>query len=233
MPEIGDAEINQPQDDGAVAEDAAPAAALRAHTFVRNWGSASDPVALLCDGGEVYVVKARHNGRPEIARMMVAERVVCSIGRVLGAPVPEVAFVEVPAELVAAQPELANFISGIAHGAKFIANTTERDGINHAAEAENRVRFARLAVLFGWAHGADHQFIYEKTPPHRVYSHDHGHFLPGGPNWSVASLTQHDAHLDAVIAGGCNLTPVEINEAIVHLKGVVPADIERVVAGVP
>ena len=46
-------------------------------------------------------------------------------------------------------------------------------------------------------------------------------------------MTQHDALLDAVIAGGCNLTPVEINEAIVRLKGVVPADIERVVAGVP
>jgi hypothetical protein len=144
-----------------------------------------------------------------------------------------IALIDVPAELLAGQPDLVNFISGIAHGSRFIANTTDRDVISHVNEPVNRTRFARLAVLYGWAHGGDHQFIYEKTPPPRVYSHDHGHFFPGGPNWTAASLGQHNANLDATIVNGCTLTPAEIADAIARLNHVTPADLNEVVAGVP
>ncbi len=165
--------------------------------------------------------------------MMIADHVVGRAGQLLEAPVPAVAFVDVPAELVAAQPELGNFLPGIAHGSRFIPNTTEREGLSHVGEPTNRTRFARLAVLFGWAHGSDHQFIYEKAAPPRVYSHDHGHFFPGAPNWTAASLAQHNANLDANIVNGCNLTPAEIAEAIARLSHVAPADLDEIVVGVP
>jgi len=164
---------------------------------------------------------------------MIADHVVGRIGQLLGAPVPEVAFVDVPAALVAAQPEIAAFLPGVGHGSKYVPNTTEREQISHVNEPVNRDRFARLAVLFGWAHGADHQFIYEKVAPPRVYSHDHGHFFPGGPGWTGASLAQHNANVDNSIVNGCNLTPAEIAHAIARLNQVDPADLEGVVAGVP
>src|SRR5262249_28807405 len=160
--------------------------------------------------------------RPEVARMMIADHVVGRAGRLLGAPVPDVAFIEVPAELIMAQAEMANLIPGIAHGSRFIDNTTDRDVLSHVAEPDNRPRFALLAVSYGWAHAADHQFIYEKTSPHRVYSHDHGHFFPpgpqGAPHWSSASLaSHHNADLDMALVQGCTLTLEEIDVAIARL----------------
>jgi hypothetical protein len=234
----GGAEPHQPAEAGGQPPEAAPPpaphpVAIRAHTFVQRWGSASDPAALMCDDGNVYVVKAGHNGRPDISRMMIADHVVGRVGQLLEAPVPPVAFIDVPAELVAAQQELANFVPGIAHGSRYIPNTTEREGLSHVAEPANRPRFARLAVLFGWAHGADHQFIYVKGMPPLVYSHDHGHFFPGAPNWTAASFAQHNATLDANIANGCNLTPAEIADAIARLNAVAPANLNEVVDGVP
>jgi hypothetical protein len=240
----GDQEGIEPHDPAVNGEPepipapAPPLAAIRAHTFIQRRATVSAPVDLRCDDGRTYVVKARQANRPEVARMMIADHVVGRAGRLLGAPVPDVAFIDVPAELVMAQAELANLIPGIAHGSRFIDNTSERDVLSHVAEPDNRTRFALLAVLYGWAHAADHQFIYEKTPPHRVYSHDHGHFFPpgpqGAPHWSSASLaSHHNADLDMALVQGCTLTLEEIDVAIARLRNIVPADIQAVVAGVP
>jgi hypothetical protein len=32
------------------------------------------------------------------------------------------------------------------------------------------------------------QWLYDLTDDWRTYSHDHGHFLPGAPSWTVDSL---------------------------------------------
>src|SRR5437879_2788776 len=97
----------------------APAQAVivvHAHTYIRNWGSAADPVAFKCDDGSVdgsvYVVKARHNTRPDISRMMIADHVVGRAGHLLLAAVPDIAFVDVPAALIALQPQTQDFIAG-------------------------------------------------------------------------------------------------------------------------
>jgi hypothetical protein len=241
MTENGDQEATDPQDPAAPAGDSEPAvpppaqqpAIISAHTFIHRWTTASDPAALKCDDGHTYVVKARHNGRPDISRMMIADHVVGRLGRLTGAPVPDVALVDVPAALIAAQPEIASYAPGVAHGSRYIDNTTEREGLSHSSEPLNRQRFARLSVLFGWTSGSDQQFIYEKAARPRVYSHDHGHFL-GGPNWSAASLAgSHNAVLDQSLVHGCNLTAAEIAEAMTRLQGVTPEEISEVVSGVP
>jgi hypothetical protein len=54
---------------------------------------------------------------------------------------------------------------------------------------DNRPRFAALAVLYGWIPAGDAQLIYRQTVSHLVYSVDHGHFFPGGPNWTLAGLS--------------------------------------------
>ena len=246
MTEIGHAGNDEPEPAAPAAADPAPAAAadppptpaalqpIRATAYIRNWGSASDPAALKCDDGHTYVVKARHAARPDIARMMVAERVVISLGHLLAAPVPPIALIDVPQDLIAAQPQLQTWTSGEAHGSRFIENTTERAALSHTQESVNRTRFARLAVLFGWAQASDHQFIYEKTDPHRVYSHDHGHFFNGGPGWSDNSLaTAPAATIDAVLVQGCTLTADEINDAIGRLRDVTTQEVAEIVDGVP
>jgi hypothetical protein len=129
---------------------------------------------------------------------------------------------------------MAHYVAGVAHGSRFIDDTTEREALSHTNQPQNRERFARLSVLFGWTHGSDQQFIYEKRAPHRVYSHDHGHFFPGGPNWSAAQLAANpNADLDPALVQGCNLTVQEITEALARLQAVSLAQITDVVAAVP
>ena len=55
-----------------------------------------------------------------------------------------------------------------------------------------------------------------KTEPRIVFSVDHGHFFPGGPNWTIASLqgfANSSTVPDPRIVRSCNLTSTEIKEA--------------------
>lgn len=179
-----------------------------AHTFVKRWPSASAPVLLVCDDGGTdreFVVKGRQGGKQP-----VNDQIVGRLGVGLGAPVGVPALVEVPQALIDAEPELAHMPSGLGHGSRWIPNCTERLSYEHAAEQENRARFARLAFLFGWTVAGDHQFIYENAAPRLVYSVDHGHFFPGGPDWTIASLGQAPPPTpDNAIVTTCALTPQE------------------------
>ena len=56
-------------------------------------------------------------------------------------------------------------------------------------------RCALLAVMYGWFQAGDNQLLYRKTPPELVFSVDHGHFFPGGPEWTVeGGATRLEAH---------------------------------------
>ncbi len=126
-----------------------------------------------------------------------------------------------PAELIAVQPELSHIRTGLCHGSLWIRDCTDRLGFEHANEPPNRSRFARLAILYGWIGANDHQFIYLKDPPHLVFSVDHGHFFPGGPNWTAATLAgAPQASPDPTVISGCALTDVELRTACLELEGV-------------
>jgi hypothetical protein len=129
--------------------------------------------------------------------------------------------IDVPAELIANQPEMSHMMAGVAHGSQFVENVTERAGFEHAAIPENRPRFALLAALFGWIGAQDHQFVYSKTLPQLVYSVDHGHFFPGGPAWTEASLAAApQSQPDTQITNACNTTQSELHQALHALSAV-------------
>jgi hypothetical protein len=187
----------------------------------------------MCDDGKIYVVKACQTSKATMGHSMVAEQVVARVGRLIGAPVPEVALVDVPAALISAQAEMSHMNPGIAHGSKFMDGVSERMAIDHMQVPENRDRFGRLAVLYGWMVASDHQFLYNKTGPPLVHSVDHGHFFPGGPGWTVASLASAPvAHLDDAILNPCALTPEEKENAASQIRTVQDCDL-REIADVP
>jgi hypothetical protein len=170
-------------------------APLRAETYLRSFGSGSRPVLLECSDGGSYVVKGKQAGR-----QIVNDQVIAALGRSMGAPVPAPVLVDVPAELIALQPELQHIAPGISHGSTWVPNCSDREALQHIHVQGNNERFALLAVLYGWMLGQDHQFIYANTSPHIVYSVDHGHFFPSGPDWTLASLSSAGhADLDATI----------------------------------
>src|SRR5262245_44207625 len=94
-------------------------APIRAHTFITLFPTFSKPVVLACDDGKVYVVKGLQPGRPDhhqMSRAIIADHVVGRVGYAMGAPVPEIRLIDVPAALRDAQPEMQHMVAGIAHG---------------------------------------------------------------------------------------------------------------------
>jgi hypothetical protein len=177
-----------------------------AQTFENRFHTASQPVLLACDDGNEYVVKSPHAGR-----MIVTDQIVGRIGSAAGAPVGKPAIVDVPAALIAAEPQMAHMTAGLAHGSQWIPSCTQ-GGVDHCAT--NRGRFAQLALLYGWALGGDHQFIYENAEPRNVWSVDHGHFFAGSQSWTVATLQAAPPAIpDNVIVAGCSLTDDELDAA--------------------
>ena len=201
---------------------------VEAHTFLRSWPSASSPVLLACDDGGKYVVKGSNSGRTP-----VNEQVVGRLAGRIEAPVPQVRLVNVSAELIRAEPNIAHLQPGLSHGSSWIPNCTDRQGMQYTSVQENRERFARLAILYSWVRANDHQCIYEKSPPNRVWSVDHGHFFPNGPGWTIQSLrTASVVELDGWF-GPCGLCSEEFRSACETLRSVTVADIASVVGGLP
>ncbi|MCZ6691553.1 MAG: hypothetical protein O7H41_18340 [Planctomycetota bacterium] len=203
-----------------------PATAL---TFLKKLSTASKPVLLSCDDGREYLVKGRQNGR-----MIVSDRIVGLLGKVLESPVGDVTLVRVPQELIQAQPEMHHMEPGVSHGSVWIPNCTERRGIQHFEDPVNRARFASLAVLYGWVGAVDHQFIYDNSSPNQVYSVDHGHFFPGSTGWSIETLKAAGSPItDRNIMSACGIQSEELEVAFGKLNDMSDSQIASNVAAVP
>jgi hypothetical protein len=185
-----------PQDNGVSWRDLiVPACESRevertARRFDGGLPSASKPQKFICDDDLLYAVKFTQNAHGD-GHGIFSEQLVGRAGGLIGAPVPDVALVEVSAGLaaeVAEQPELGfGPQAGVHHGSKWADNYTDRQTVDHV-EA-NRERFGALDVLYAWIFCAgDHQFIYSNEPTRQVLSVDHSAFLPAGPDWTVESV---------------------------------------------
>ena len=194
---------------------------LTAVTFLKGWNTDSKPVALQCSDGQEYVIKGRHSlshvGKME--RVCTNEQVVARIGKAMGAPVSDVALVEVSQQFIDINPSMSHMMAGICHGCKLISDCSEREALDNLALPENRERFARLSVLFGIMQAGDYQLFYKTFDPKLVFSFDHGFFFPGGPQWTIASLQNAlQVTLDAWIANGASLTDNEKATALDQLR---------------
>ena len=77
-----------------------------ARTYIKKWGSDSEPVHLKASDGKEYVVKGLHAAKPHIKKVLSADGIVGMLGKAIGAPAPRVVLIEVPKELVDGQPEM-------------------------------------------------------------------------------------------------------------------------------
>ncbi len=77
---------------------------IRAIEFICKMRGASQPSLLRCEDGENSVVKFRNN--PQHVRVLANEMLASRLASLLELPVPGAAFIDVPPELVAANPLL-------------------------------------------------------------------------------------------------------------------------------
>jgi len=129
---------------------------------------------------------------------------------------------------------MAHVAAGLAHGTHWVSGCTEAEGIQYTALPENRLRFASLAVLYGWVSAGNEQFLYKTTPPNLVISVDHGHFFPNGPDWTTASLAgAPPPQLNRLIAEACAFTQAELAAPIARLRTIGDTHIAAIVGRPP
>src|SRR5260221_8222271 len=155
---------------------------------------------------------------------MFNDQVCGRLGGAMGASVPTVCLVEITDDLIKAnRKKMGHLKPCVGHGSRRIPDVTGRVGdLSHAEKGDNRQRFNKLSVFYGWLVCGDMQFLKGTQPPHTVYSHDHGHFFPGGPMWTQASLTAHvgDPAPTPQIVNDLKLTPEETAQAGEALKAI-------------
>lgn len=225
---------------------------VAAQTYTHLHTSDTKPVELICDDGNTYVVKglwADARDRPQTAqikdnrsdhdqgRRMFNEQACGRLGAAMSAPVPKVALVKVSAALIQANPvKMGHLKECVAHGSLKIPDVSGPHGdLGHAGEGDNRSRYCKLSVLFGWLVEADMQFLRGTQAPHPVYSHDHANFLPGGPIWSEHSLSGHVTQATPLrrIVQELGLQPSELSEACHALAAVTPEILASALGAAP
>jgi hypothetical protein len=210
--------------------------AVSAVTFLRRrTDTASNPVYLQCDDNKTYVVKPLRKDADQ-GRMLFNDQVIARLGALIGAAVPPVALVAIPQSLIDLnshpQQGLGHCQAAMGHGSELIRDVSERiDQFQHVADDDNKERFTILGILHGWIGFSDRQFLYEITDPFRVSAVDHGHFFPGGPNWTLASLANAIAPMVAAdLVAACSLAPGDLHSACAALAKATDGEIGRILA---
>lgn len=91
-------------DDEVTPSKGATSSAIHAVEYIRPMRGASQPHLLRGDDGSYYIVKFRNN--PQHVRILANEMFGGRLARMIGLPVPEPAFIDVPPQLVSGTPEL-------------------------------------------------------------------------------------------------------------------------------
>lgn len=123
-------------------------------------------------------------------KVIVTESVVGRAGALLGAPVCEVAVVRIPPDIAGWEFRPgARLEAGFAHGSLAVDDAQEVRVLDYRDRDDNRRRQAGVLALYDWCWGGDDQWLYCETDDRKLYSHDHGWYLPEiGADWSEATL---------------------------------------------
>lgn len=123
--------------------------------------------------------------------MPVNEQIVGRCGALMSAPTCVVVLAAITSDIAGVEFEPGRrFEEGIAHTSLDVSRAVFSRTLLHRSDDDNEVRQAFLAAVNDWCWGGDLQWLYDAGDEHRMFSHDHGHFFPSGPNWTAESLRE-------------------------------------------
>ncbi len=164
----------------------------------------------------------------------VTEQLVGRAGALIGAPVCDVALVLIPSELVGWEfRHDAKLEAGLAHASLAVDDALEVRQLEYRDRDDNRRRHAGVVALYDWCWGQDDQWLHCESDDRRLYSHDHGMYLPNGPAWSAASLIANVAepHLPGYPTSG--LDGAALTDYAKRLEEITRDDIVALLSAVP
>jgi len=136
-------------------------------------------------------VKPLNNAQNE--RVTVTESIVGAAGRLIGAPVCETAVVYLPESLEGWEFRPGRTLqSGFAHASLAVEAAVEDRYLRSRDDDDNRVNHVGVFALYDWCWGGDPQWLYSTADENRIFSHDHGWYLPEvGPTWNEQALIRY------------------------------------------
>ena len=144
---------------------------------------------LLADDGRRYWCKSLNNFQGP--RVPITEQIVGRLAALIGAPACEVALVNLDA--IAGwefRPGSGRLVEpGWGHGSVAVDPAVETRSLDHRTDDDNRRRHCGIYALCDWLAGSDVQWLYGVSEDYAYYSHDHGYYLTGTPDWTMATLT--------------------------------------------
>jgi hypothetical protein len=169
----------------------APDPSLAVRTLFPTVGQGgSAPVLAEATDGLKWWVKAPNN--PQGGRTCVAELLVSALGRQIGAPACLVVPILVPEALAGTQYGGGNpLIAGVGSASRHVEDAVEIRALSHLERDNNPRRLAGVVALYDWCWGSDEQWLYCFADDEKIYSHDHGQYLPQATAWTEQSLTDH------------------------------------------
>jgi len=196
----------------------------RAHEFPqvtavlgRAAGGGSGALVAQLSTGERAFVKSTTS--PQGPRVCLNEYVVASCGLAIGGPVCRVILVEIPDEL-AGNFDGVSVTAGVASASIEVPGVHERRDLAFRGNDDNRRRHAGVVALYLWCFGNDPQWLYDPTQDHTTHSHDHGHYFPDGPNWSIGALVAAVAGLPGIPFSTDDLDGAELRRLAEALRTV-------------
>lgn len=195
-----------------------PAVRVRAIEPIRRMRGGSQPQLIRCSDGEYYVVKFQNN--PQGLRVLANELLASFLARKLGLPVPDVALVDVPAELIRYSDDMTIQLpkcsvpcrAGLCFGSRFprdensarlLADTHEFPSRRLIGRVDNMIDFAGMLVFDKWTANADNRqtiIVRRKLradrghfPSFRVLMIDQG-FCFGGTRWDFDARLKSGLH---------------------------------------
>jgi hypothetical protein len=214
-----------------VEKHAAPACPIGVMPLQPSTSGSSGTFLVLADDRRRYWCKPENNGQSP--RVPINEQIVGRLGKLLGVGVCEVSLMKIP-------PALATWefrpgrtcVEGYCHASLALENATEHRDLSFQGDDDNARRLSGLSVLADWCWAQDHQWLTAHTEDRRCYSHDHGHYFPGGPDWTIERLRSTPSSAST----GRNIPLLHKEEALAiggRLDALPDHDIVRALGGLP
>jgi hypothetical protein len=108
----------------------------------------------------------------------------------------------------------------------------ETRALDHRASDNNARRHAGIYALHDWVGGSDPQWLI-RGPDVEYFSHDHGHYFPGGPSWTVDGLRNAVATPYQLAVPATGLDRAELERLASRIEDVTEQEVESCLSKLP
>jgi hypothetical protein len=175
--------------------------------------------------------------QPELAKALVTEYVVGRVGQLIGAPVCDVALIEIPQALLPWEfkPGI-QLPTGFGTATRDISSAVReiRGMLEHRSDDDNAKRHGGAYALVDWCFGSDLQWLLDAGDDWRLYSHDHGwYFPPSGADWSAEQLRATADHSQVIPGSTTGLDKAHLEQLAQNLLNITRPSLAKILIEVP